>query len=93
MLLHFIGKNFGIDVWVHGEEGLTEAAGEGDLRLLNTVNGSSNGGSVTTDEVVLGLLTGKLGDWWEDTIGITSEEDNVLRMTTHSVLLHTIHEL
>lgn len=62
---------------MESKEGLGEARGEGGLRLGDTVFSTGHLGGVTRDKVEHGLLGGELGDGWEDTTGIASQQDNV----------------
>ena len=62
---------------VESQEGLSEARGEGGLRLGDTVFSTSHLGGVAGNEVEHGLFGRELGDRGKDTAGIAGEEDDV----------------
>jgi len=82
VLSTFLCKHLRINIWVKGKESLAVAGRESELRLGNTHFGTSNLGSVSRDEMVHGLLRVELRHGWQDTVSITSEEDDVLGVTT-----------
>ena len=77
VLLNLLRKHLGVAHWVQGEEGLSEARGEGSLGLGDTLLGTGHLGGVTRDEVVHGLLGAELGDGRKDTTGVACEENDV----------------
>lgn len=64
------------------EESSSEAGREGWFRVLDSDFSSGNLGSVTTQEPVLGLSRVKSGDWWQDSEGVTGQEDDILGMSS-----------
>mmetsp|Transcript_29473 Transcript_29473/g.44710 ORF Transcript_29473/g.44710 Transcript_29473/m.44710 type:complete len:223 (+) Transcript_29473:424-1092(+) len=76
-----------------GEESLTEARGESGDGLSDSHFGTGNLGSVSTDEMVHGLVEGQLGDGREDTVSIAGKEDNVLGMSTLGRQLNSLDVL
>ena len=78
VLLNLLRKHLGVAHWVQGEEGLSEARGEGGLGLGDTLLGTGHLGGVTRDKVVHGLLGAELGDRRKDTASVAGKEDNVL---------------
>lgn len=81
VLSHTFGQHLSVAAGVKDDEGCTVAGGEGWDRLQDTVLGTRSLRSVTSQEVVAGLLRGEAGDGREDTEGIASEHDDVTRLT------------
>jgi len=77
VLLDLLGEHGGVAHGVESQEGLSEARGEGGLRLGDTLLGTGHLGSVTRDEVEHGLLGGELGDRRKDTTSVAGEENDV----------------
>jgi len=77
VLRDLVREHAGVAHGVQGEEGLSEAGGEGGLGLGHAVLSASHLGGVTGDEVEHGLLGRELGDWRENTAGVAGEEDDV----------------
>ncbi len=67
-----------------GEESFSEASGESTLRLSHSEFSSRDLGSISTDEVVHGLVIAQLGHWGQYSVGVTSQINNVFRMTSNS---------
>ena len=66
------------------DESFTKAAGERSLGLRDANFRSGDFSRVTSDEVILGLGRSQLADRWQHTESITSQQDDVLRVTTHA---------
>lgn len=77
VLLNLVGKHASVLHGVQSQEGLSEAAREGSLGLVDAVLGTGHLGGVAGDEVEHGLGAVELGDGGQDTAGITGEEDDV----------------
>ena len=75
------------------KESLSETGRECGCWFGNSVFSSSDLGSVSTDEMIHSLIEGQFGHWWEDSIGVTSQENNVLWVTTYSRDLHILNML
>lgn len=78
MSLDLLGEHLCVAHWVKSQEWLSEAGREGGLWLGDTFLGSGHLGSVARDEVEHGLGGVELGDWWENTASVASEENDVL---------------
>ncbi|KAH3686254.1 hypothetical protein WICPIJ_002751 [Wickerhamomyces pijperi] len=61
-------------LWMASKMALVESG----FWLSDTFFGTSHFGGVTGDEVVHDLGVGQLGDWRQDTTGVTGQKDNVL---------------
>jgi len=88
-----LSKLLGIYVRVHRQKGLTETRGEGGDGLDNSHLCTSNLGGVSRDEMVHRLLGFKLGDGRHNTVGIASQENYVLGMTTDGWYLNVFNVL
>lgn len=66
---------------VESQEWCTVTGREDRRRLRDTVLGSRGLGGVTSQEVVVGLFRGQLGDGRQDTEGITTQHDDVARLS------------
>ena len=78
VLLDLFGQHFSVETWVSDQERLSVASRENWFRLNDSNFGTSHLTGVTGNEVVHGLLTVELGHWWEHSVSITSQEDDVL---------------
>lgn len=81
VLLNLLRQHTGVACGVKSEERLSEARRERCLWLSDTHLSTSHLRRVSGDEVVHGLLRSELGDWWEDTTSVASEEDDVCWVT------------
>jgi len=81
MLPALLGEHLGVDVGVKGKESLSIAGRESHLGLIDADFGSSHLGGVARDEVVHGLLRVQLGHGGQHTVGVASQEDDVLGVT------------
>lgn len=77
MVSDLVRKHLCVAHRVQSKERLGEARREGGLRLSDTLLSTRHLGGVTRDEVEHGLLGVKLGDWWQNTASVASEEDDV----------------
>lgn len=66
VFVDLVEEEVGVDLGLEGEEGLTEAGGEGGSWFLDSLFGSCDFGSVSRVEVVDGLFGGQLGDGGQD---------------------------
>lgn len=66
-----------------GRKSLTEASREGSLGFNDTDFSTSDLSGVTGDEVIHSLRRGELSDRRKNTVGITSQEDDVLGVSTN----------
>lgn len=80
MLLDFLGKHSGVQCWMSDKERLSVAGGEDWLRLLDSDLSSGDLTGISSDEVVHRLLAGEFGNCWEHSVGVSGEEDDVLRV-------------
>lgn len=66
VFVDLIEEEVGVDLGLEGQEGLTEACGEGGSGFLDSLFGSCDLGSVSGVEVVDGLFGGQFGDGGKD---------------------------
>jgi len=83
VLSHLGSEHVSIESRVEREESFTETSREGSLRFNDTNFSSSNLSGVTGDEVIHSLRRGELSNRRKNTVGITSQEDNVLGVSTN----------
>lgn len=93
MLVNLAVKKVSISLRLEGKECLSEASGESGGRLLDTLLSSCNFGSISRVEVIDGLFRSELGDRWKDREGITSQENDVSRVSADCGKLSVIDEL
>ena len=91
IFLNLFGQHFSIQIRMFRQESLSETGREGRLRLFNAFLSAGNLGGVSANEVIHGLVKGEFRDWWKHTIGVASEEDNVLWVSTSSWYLDIIN--
>jgi len=77
VLGNLLREHLGVAHGMQSEEGLCETRREGSLWLGDALFCAGHLGGVAGDEVEHSLLGVELGDGWEDTAGIASEEDDV----------------
>lgn len=83
MFSHLGSKHVSVESGVEREESLTEASREGSLGFNDTDFSTSDLSGVTGDEVIHSLRRGELSDRRKNTVGITSQEDDVLGVSTN----------
>jgi len=93
VFLALLGQHLSVLVGMKGEEGLTEASGEGGDGVNDTHLGTSDLGGVARNEVVHGLFGGKSAHGGHNTEGITGQEDHVFGVTTDSRDLNVLDVL
>lgn len=74
-------------------EGSTEAGTEGGGGLGDAALGTGDLGGVAGKEVVHGLVAGELGDRGENAEGISGQEDDILGVAAHLVLVVVLNVL
>ena len=82
VLSHLGSEHVSVESGVKREESLTEASREGSLGFNDTDFSTSDLSGVSGDEVIHSLRRGELSDRGENTVGITSQEDDVLGVST-----------
>ena len=87
MTIQLLSQQLGIYNGIQRHESTSETRREVGNRLLDATLSTSDLSSVSTEEVIHGLLSGQLADRRQHTISITCQEDDGLRMTCHTVLL------
>mmetsp|Transcript_3001 Transcript_3001/g.5561 ORF Transcript_3001/g.5561 Transcript_3001/m.5561 type:complete len:365 (+) Transcript_3001:212-1306(+) len=79
MLRYLLCKQLRVFAWMPHEERSTETCRESRGRLLHTLFGTCDLGSVAAHEVVHSLLWRQLRDWRQDSKSVAGEHDDVLR--------------
>lgn len=80
MMRHLIRQHLGVSHRMKCQERLSEARGEGCLRLRHSIFRTCHLRCISRDEMKHHLLRGEFGDGWKNTPSITSEQDDVTGM-------------
>mmetsp|Transcript_6085 Transcript_6085/g.8886 ORF Transcript_6085/g.8886 Transcript_6085/m.8886 type:complete len:239 (-) Transcript_6085:1292-2008(-) len=83
MLLQFFGKQICIDSWVKSQKSSAKACTKRSLWLLNTKLSTGDLCSVTTKEMIHGLIGAQLTNWWKYSKCIACKKQYVLWVTGH----------
>src|SRR5699024_5989137 len=78
VLVQLVAQHLGIDLGVHGHEGLAEQGGEGGLGLGDAALGTGQLGGEAGHEVVHGGLLAQAADRGQDAEGVGGQEDDHL---------------
>ncbi len=93
MLLNLFVQQVSINLRTHWHKGLTETSWESWGWLLNSLLSTCDFWSVSWVEMINGLFRGKFWNWWQHWKSITSQKNNILRVTSDGWDLGVVDEL